>query len=164
MEIITKNLVIENVEIPNHRITSDGRIFRVYKDGKTRELKRVMVGKYAYVNISIEGQNKMLSVNKLVMYTFSDMFWKYIKYGQIVNKDSDFNNLSIDNLELKRNKYGKIIHQPRFIKNRDTGEIKTVSELSKLYGLDGAYISTYVNRNLPIKGSIWEDVPEAYLE
>ena len=92
------------------------------------------------------------------------MFWKYIKYGQIVNKDSDFNNLSIDNLELKRNKYGKIIHQPRFIKNRDTGEIKTVSELSKLYGLDGAYISTYVNRNLPIKGSIWEDAPEAYLE
>lgn len=151
-------LVVEDKQYDNYEIDTDGHVYRKYKSGRSRMLKPVMLSeKYPFISVSHDGITKMVPLTKLMLYNFSDLPVSLIKSCQIVFKDGDYANTSIDNIRVKRRKDGSIIRQPRVIQNQTTGEVITSTQLAKRLNLSLGHISRYVTDGVRIQGDVWKD-------
>ena len=153
-----QSLKLGNEHYDNYKIDTDGNVYKVYKSGRTRKLKPIMLSeKYPFISISSNGVAKLVPLTKLMLYNFSDLPSSLIKACQIIFKDGDYTNTSIDNIKLKRRKDGTIIRQPRVIQNQTTGEVLTSTQLAKRLNLTLGHVSKYVTDGVKIQGDIWKD-------
>ena len=151
-------LVVENEQYDNYEIDTDGHVYRKYKSGRSRLLKPVMVSeKYPFISVSHDRITKMIPLTKLMLYNFSELPVSLIKSCQIVFKDGDYANTSIDNIGIKKRKDGSIIRQPRVIQNQTTGEVTTSAQLAKRLNLSHGHISKYITNGVRIQGDVWKD-------
>lgn len=134
-----------------YQVSTDGRVQRIYKNGKTKELKN-RVGVYYSVSLCKKGIKKSYNVHRLVAETFLD---QPDGKNEVNHIDGNKYNNNLSNLEWVSQKEN-LIHAmeilnhfpwgkaPRKVKclDKETGELirefNSLSDASKSVGLASA--------------------------